>query len=623
MRIHDFSFRNPQFVTVSGSRTINGWFRKHDIHNPCIHVPYTRSPCSMFHRKQEGISDRMGSSVSVRRSSRSNRTLTRHLLISLVLAWQSWLPASAQAFYGSIVGRVSDNTGALVRGASVTLTSLATTEKREATTDDTGSYRFVNLLPGSYRVEIGSAGFKHFTQERIDVRVDTVVLFNASLALGDVRETVKVQDQPALLDTQGASVGQVIEGRQVQDIPLNGRNAMNLVALVGGVIPQGGTQGSSAGNYAVSGDATNVAGFGNYQIGGGLAGQGAFFFDGSSLNQVLSNNTVLVPTQDVIQEFRVVTSGPAREFGGLSGGVVSFTSKSGSNAFHGSAYEYLRNTVFDANSFFNNESGVPRSQLVRNQFGVVLGGPIIKNRTFFFFNYERFTQRNGIPFEGRTPTPAELSGDFTADPPIYDPQTGAQFVCNGVLNVICSNRIDPTANVMANILHYWPAPNTNLNGGLVNYSVNAKAGVDTNQYNARIDDVMSDKQRVFGRYTYWDINTHPTQYVFGTTGGGPQSANVGLVKDQQVVIADAYTFTPTTVGDLRLSYLRALTPITPANPNVDLSQFGPFWAGISSSLTHQQFPDPIIIGTLPLPYGGMDVTTDYAANNYAVSASLT
>jgi hypothetical protein len=118
-----------------------------------------------------------------------------------VLAWQSWLPASAQAFYGSIVGRVSDNTGALVRGASVTLTSLATTETREATTDDTGSYRFVNLLPGSYRVEIGSAGFKHFTQERIDVRVDTVVLFTESLALGDVRETVKVQDQPALLDT--------------------------------------------------------------------------------------------------------------------------------------------------------------------------------------------------------------------------------------------------------------------------------------------------------------------------------------------------------------------------------------------------------------------------------------
>ena len=153
-----------------------------------------------------------------------------------------------------------------------------------------------------------------------------------------------------------------------------------------------------------------------------------------------------------------MTSVPGPEFGGSSGGVVSFTSKPGSNAFHGSAYEYLRNTVLDANNFFNNASGVSRPQLIQNQFGGTVGGPIAKNRTFFFFNYERLTRRNGIPSEGRTPTPAELSGDFRADPPIYDPQTGLQFVCNGVLNVICANRIDPTANVMANVLHYWPAP---------------------------------------------------------------------------------------------------------------------------------------------------------------------
>lgn len=577
----------------------------------------------MFHGKQEGISDRMGCAVNVRRSSQCNRSLTIRLLITLVFVWQSWLPASAQDFYGSIVGRVSDTTGALVRGASVTLTSLATTEKREAATDDTGSYRFVNLLPGSYRVEIESAGFKHLTQARVDVRVDTTVFLDSSLALGDVHETVAVEELTPLLETQSVSVGQLIEGTQVEDTPLNGRNAMNLIALVPGVIPQGATQGSSAGNYHASGDFTNVAGFGNYQIGGGLAGQGAFLFDGSSLNQVLSNNTVLVPTQDVVQEFRVVTSVPSPEFGGFSGGVVSFTSRSGSNALHGSAYEYLRNTDLDANGFFNNESGVPRSQLVQNQFGVTVGGPIIKKRTFFFFSYERFTRRNGIPFEGRTPTPAELSGDFRADPPISDPQTGQQFECNTVLNVICPNRIDPAASVMANVLHYWPTPNANLAGGAVNYSVNAAASVDTNQYNARIDQIVSDKQRVFGRYTYWVINTHPTRYIFGTTGGGPTSLVSGLVADHQVVLGNVYTFSPTTVGDLRLSYLRARSPITPANNNVDVSQFGPVWAGISGSLTHQQFPDPIVIGTIPEPYGGLDVTTDDAANNYTVSASLT
>src|SRR5260370_5203176 len=197
-------------------------------------------------------------------------------------------------------------------------------------------------------------------------------------------------------------------------------------------------------------------------------------------------------------------------------------------------------------------------------------------------------------YEGRAQTPVELSGNFIGDPPIYDPQTGQQFVCNGVLNVICSDRIDPTANVMANVLHYWPAPNANLDAGALNYSVNAKARVDTNQYNARIDQILSDKQRFFGRYTYWNINTHPTQYVFGTIGGGPQSSISGLVADQQVVLGDVYTFRPTTVGDFRLSYLRALTPVTPANPNVDLSQFAPFWAGISNTLTHRHFPAPLI-----------------------------
>jgi hypothetical protein len=158
-----------------------------------------------------------------------------------------------------------------------------------------------------------------------------------------VHETVEVQAQTPALDTQDSSVGQVIEGRQVQELPLNGRNVMNLVALVPGVIPQEETQGSTAGNYAVSGDFTSVAGFGNCQISGGLAGKNAFLFDGSSLNEVMSNMTVLVPTQDTVQEFRVATSVPNSEIGVLANGAVSSTSKSGSNAFHGSLYEYLRN----------------------------------------------------------------------------------------------------------------------------------------------------------------------------------------------------------------------------------------------------------------------------------------
>jgi hypothetical protein len=543
--------------------------------------------------------------------------------LGLALAFWFCAPGVAQNVYGSIVGRVQDATGSSVRGASVTVTNLGTSETHSDETSIDGEYQFVDLAPGQYRVDIKAAGFKTFSRGPMRVSVDGTVRVDTPLAVGSADATIEVKDQPPPLNTQDSSLSQVIEGRQVQETPLNGRNVMNLVALVAGVVPQGGTQGSSAGNYAASGDFTNAAGFGNYQIGGGLAGQNSFFFDGAPLNQVMGNSTVLVPAQDAVQEFRVSTNVPAPEMGALAGGAVSFTSKSGTNSFHSSVYEYLRNTDFDANNFFNNESGVPRSQLVQNQFGATIGGPILRDRTFLFADYERFTRRNGIPFQGRVPTPSELSGDFRADPPIYDPLTGQQFVCNGVENVICANRIDATANVMANASHYWPAPNASLAGGSVNYSTNAAAGADTNQYNVRLDHVLNDKQRLFARYTYWDIDTLPTRYIFGNSSGGPESAVRGRVEDQQTIISDVFTFNPHMVGDFRVSYLHSDTPITPADNSVDLSQFGPFWAGISSSLTYRQFPALYIVGTITNPYVAMDVTDNDAANNYTLAASIT
>jgi len=529
----------------------------------------------------------------------------------------------SRAQTGAIVGRITDTSGALVKGASVTLTDIGTNESRIGLTNSDGGYRFVSLIPGRYRIDVKASGFKIYSRDPIEVRVDSVVRVDANLALGSVSESIEVKEQTTSLDTQDSSVGQVIEGRQVQETPLNGRNVMNLIALTPGVIPQGGTQGSTAGNYAKSGDATSASGFGNYQIGGGLAGQNTLSFDGAPLNEVMSNVTVLVPTQDAVQEFRVATSVPGPEIGALAGGAISFTSKSGSNAFHGSLYEYLRNTDLDANNFFNNASRVPRSQLVQNQFGATVGGPLVKDSTFFFFNYERFTRRNGIPFEGRVPTPAELSGDFRADPAIYDPLTGKQFVCNGVVNEICPNRIDTTANVMGNILHYWPVPNTSLAGGDVNYSANAAAGVDTDQYNVRVDDILSDKQRLFGRYTYWRIDTSPTQYIFGNAAGGPTSLGRTQVVDHQVVLGDIYSFSPSLVSEIRISYLHAATPITPANNSVDVPQFGQFWSVISNSLTHQQFPSPYIVNTIPSPYTGLNVTNNDSGNSCSLGASIT
>ena len=252
-------------------------------------------------------------------------------LLGLALALWAGSSCAAQTVYGSIVGRVSDITGAVVKDASVTVTDLGTSESRSGATNSEGDYQFVNLVPGRYRMDVRAVGFKLFTQDTIDVRVDSAVRIDATVAVGGAKESIEVTEQHPPLETQDSSVGQVIEGRQVQETPLNGRNVMNLLALVPGVIPQGGTQGSTAGNYAASGDATNAAGFGNYRIGGGLAGQNAFLFDGSPLNEVMSNVTALVPTQDAVQEFQVAISVPNPEIGVFAGGAVSFTSKSGSN----------------------------------------------------------------------------------------------------------------------------------------------------------------------------------------------------------------------------------------------------------------------------------------------------
>jgi hypothetical protein len=523
----------------------------------------------------------------------------------------------------SVSGLVTDSSGAVVPKADVTLTNNKTNVEYRAASDSDGIYRVPGLVPGVYSGAVSKQGFKNVVKPNIEVQTADALTIDFTFTVGAVTETVTVEGGVPLLETGSSTLGQVIGERQVQQIPLNGRNVMNLIALVPGVIPQGGTQGSATGNQAAAGDFTNAFGWGNYQIGGAVAGQSQILYDGSTLNSTYGNTSNIVPTQDAVQDFRVSTNTLSPEFGATAGGMVELTSRSGTNAFHGSAYEYLRNTALDANNFFNNAAGIARSQLVQNQFGATIGGPVRRNKAFFFFNYERYTRRNGVPYEALVPTPAQLSGDFRANSPIYDPLTGKQFQCNGVLNVICPNRIDPVANTMANVLHYWPTPNANLNGGAINYVVNAAAGADTNQYNQRFDYSVSDKQKIFVRYTYLHIDTLPTTYNLDNTSQGPRSLPRGLDAAHQAVIGETYSINSTTFADIRLGYLRAFTPVTPPRNNVDLSQFGPFWSGIQNQLTYRQLPIPYILGTAAAPYVAADLSNDGLSNNYTIDGSIT
>ena len=288
--------------------------------------------------------------------------------------------AQAQTFFGSILGTVTDSTGATIPHASVVLTNLGTAERRTAETDESGNYQFVNLVPGRYRVDIEKTGFKRMTRDGIEVQVESSVRNDATMQVGEVGQTVEVSAHAPLLQTETTSLGQVVEARRVLEMPINGRNVLSLVALVPGVVPQGLSSTNPTGQ--------NIFGVGNFQIGGGFGNQSVTYIDGGPVNLFLVNLTTMLPAQDSVQEFRVQTNNIGPEYGRFAGGVINLTSKSGTNEFHGSLYEFLRNKVLNANNFFNNRSGIARPPFTQNQFGGTVGGPVVKDRTFFFFGYE-------------------------------------------------------------------------------------------------------------------------------------------------------------------------------------------------------------------------------------------
>jgi len=220
--------------------------------------------------------------------------------IFLLLLAIANLPSFGQTSFGSIVGTVTDPSGAAIGGATVELTNSGTSERRTATTESSGNFNFVNLIPGEYRVDIQQPGFKRYSREPIRLEVGSAVRVDAPLQVGDVAEVTTVTGEAPLLQTESGTIGKVIEGRTVQDTPLNGRNVLNLIALAPGVVPQGSTSGSPLGNQA-GGTFTNNTGWGNYQIGGGMANQSAFYLDGAPLNTVNANSPGIVPVQDAIQ----------------------------------------------------------------------------------------------------------------------------------------------------------------------------------------------------------------------------------------------------------------------------------------------------------------------------------
>ncbi len=508
------------------------------------------------------------------------------------------IAAIGQTFFGSVVGTLTDASGASVPGAPVVLTNTGTSERRAAESDSSGNYQFVNLVPGRYKIDIEKAGFKHVTRDEIVVEVQTTVRIDVPMQIGDIGQTVEVTAQTPLLQTESASLGQVVESRKVQEMPLNGRNVLNLVALVPGVVPQGNAMANPTGQ--------NIFAFGNYQIGGGIAGQNAAYIDGAPLNVAQGSLIALIPTQDAMQEFRVQTNSLGPEFGRFTGGVINLTSKSGTNQFHGSVYEFLRNRVLNANTFFNNRNGTARPAFTQNQFGANIGGPLRKDKTFFFFGYEGFRQRQGQSFTSSVPTDAFRNGDFSKLPiTIYDPLTTCGVLGNGACasgqtvlrqpfpnNTIPATRLDKAAKVLSSLWAPSNAPGTGSTGVVNNWTGNASVGGNNDQYNGRADENISDKQRLFGRASYWTNLSLPIE-PYKTKVCTDRCTETFQV--HQIVVGDTYTFSPSLVGDVRIAFLRFAYFRVPLSLGEDLTKYA--WpAFMNTQVSFRVQPTPVVQG---------------------------
>jgi outer membrane receptor protein involved in Fe transport len=472
-----------------------------------------------------------------------------------------------------VVGTVTDSAGALIAGAHVELTNKGTNAKQTGVTGTAGTYTFINLNPGTYSITVTNQGFKSATNSQVEVSIGGATRADLTLQVGDVTQSVTVTGASADIQTDSATLGGVIEGLQVQEAPLNGRNVNNLLDFVPGVIPGGGTAGSTMANGGTGQVSANTQAisYGNYQIGGAFSGQSLFFIDGVGSNISENNVNTLVPTQDVVQEFRVSTSDVSAEFGGYGGGVVQISTKSGTNQFHGNAYEYLRNTVLDANDWFSNHAGLGKVPLHQNQYGANLGGPALKNKLFFFFSWEHESLSSASPASYVMPTTAELNGDFSGDPQtIYDPTTGLPFLGNSI-----AGRIDPAALKILQLetpkeSFVKQVPYTN------NTFVSVPAvGVQT-QYNARIDANLG-KDTVFTRYTFWNPHNVSVDPFANKTGAGPTGNYT-----QEAVLGDNHVFTPKSIAELRLSYLENYNFQDPLSNGFDMSSINSNYGAVQS-----------------------------------------
>ena len=456
-------------------------------------------------------------------SSRKLRTAQFVAGILLAVCFCVLLPfAYGQNYAGSVRGTVTDSSGAAVPGATVTLRDVGTNATSQTTTTDMGSYSFPIVNAGVYEVSIKAPNFRAFVAANVDVHVSTATEVNAKLEVGSATETVTVESNDVQVQTTTAEVGGVIEGTQVRELPLNGRNFMSLTQLQPGV---------SANNQFDSKD-KGLQGGSDFSVNGNPSTNNLFLIDGVNNNDVGSNRTILIyPSVDAIAEFKMVTNSYGPEYGQASGAIINLTTRSGTNQWHGGVFYEGRNDALNAAGYIADLQNLPKPSLRRNDWGYFVGGPVIKNKLFFWWNQEWNRDLRGQIVTQCVPTAAERAGDFTADvatalasvqaggsatanttcnapPPATITGTGASATATSNIpvwmqaagNPYAIANPDPVGQLLA---AYYPLPNlsTLIPNSNYNYASGAAGRVPWREENVRVDYDLTSKHRITFRYT--------------------------------------------------------------------------------------------------------------------------
>ena len=469
------------------------------------------------------------------------RRIVRPALLAMVLATVGSALAFAQVDRATLSGFVKDSNGGVLPGATVTVTSLATATESHQQTNDTGRFQVSSLIPGRYQVDVELSGFKKSTQVVI-VEVGQNARLDVELSVGNFSETVTVAEAVPLLASNDATLGAVIPQSQVANLPLAIRNWDDLLALVPGV------QGD---RYTEQGGGTSFGRTGGINVHGARALQNNFLLDGVDNNSISENVQELTtqvsrPSVDAIQEFKVVTSPYSAEYGRSPGAAVSVSTKSGTNSFHGTGYEYFRNQSFDSIDYFSQQAGAAKPANDQNQYGGNLGGPIVSSKAFFFADFEGTRITRGVTRLTRVPTDSDRLGVFSS--PITDPLTGQNFANN----TIPGSRIDPAS---AAILALIPAANQ---PGANNFFRTADLLDNSDRFLGRFDFRPGANDSMFARYIY----SNRTRQIPGAFGGiidgtGTSAFGNQTIKTNALVGGWNRVMSSASVNEFRFSWSQA------------------------------------------------------------------